>query len=158
MHRDNGFHALDRQECLRRLATVPIGRIVYTSEALPAVLPVNFALDSDYSVIIRTSAGSRLAGSVNGAVVAFEADQIDAATSSGWSVIVTGIAHVVTDPAEHRRLEVVGPDSWGPVADGVYILIEPELVTGRALGSHADLIAPPEPRDAASAAGLWTIP
>ena len=34
----------------------------------------------------------------------FEADEFDAETRSGWSVVITGRASVVTDPAENERL------------------------------------------------------
>ncbi|MEU7244185.1 pyridoxamine 5'-phosphate oxidase family protein [Streptomyces sparsogenes] len=131
MSHSNGFRALDRQECLRLLTKVPIGRIVYTRQALPAVLPVNFSLDTDSSVLLRTSAGSDLVRAIDGVVVAFEADDFDAATRSGWSVVVTGRATVVTDPAEHERLSWTGPRSWVVTGDGVFVRIEAEMVTGR---------------------------
>ncbi|MET8947161.1 pyridoxamine 5'-phosphate oxidase family protein [Streptomyces sp. NPDC004542] len=133
MLQNNGFRALDRQTCLRLLAKVPVGRVVYTQQALPAVLPVNFCLDEDSSVLLRTSAGSDLVRAVDGAVVAFEADEFDAVTRSGWSVVVTGRATLVTDPAEHERLSRGGPDSWMPVRDGVLVRIVSEVVTGREL-------------------------
>jgi nitroimidazol reductase NimA-like FMN-containing flavoprotein (pyridoxamine 5'-phosphate oxidase superfamily) len=136
MHRDEGFRELERQECLRLLARVPLGRIVYTDGALPAVLPVNFSLDDDFSVILRTAADSRMASAVDGAVVAFEADQFDESSHTGWSVIVTGRAELVTDPAEHDRLRDHGPRSWVPVADSVFLRIAPELVAGRMLGAE----------------------
>ncbi|MGW2522591.1 pyridoxamine 5'-phosphate oxidase family protein [Streptomyces sp. NPDC001617] len=129
----DAFRTLDRQECLRLLAKVPVGRVVYTRQALPAVLPVNFSLDEDASVLLFTSAGSDLVRAVDGVVVAFEADEFTAATQSGWSVVVTGRAMVVTDPAEHQRLSQSGPRSWMPVKDGVFVRIESELVTGREL-------------------------
>ncbi|UNZ21207.1 pyridoxamine 5'-phosphate oxidase family protein [Streptomyces sp. 891-h] len=128
---DDGFHALDRQECLRLLAKVPVGRVVYTRQALHAILPVNFGLDADSSVILRTSASSHLVHAIDGAVVAFEADDFDAEERSGWSVVVTGRAAVVTDPAEHERLSRTGPQSWVDVQDGVFVRIESEMVTGR---------------------------
>lgn len=133
MLRDDVFRTLDRQECLRLLAEVPVGRVVYTRQALPAVLPINFSLDEDASVLLFTSAGSDLVRAIDGVVVAFEADEFDAATRSGWSVIVTGRATVVTEPADHQRLAQTGPHSWMPVRDGVFLRIESELVTGREL-------------------------
>lgn len=133
MHRHDGFRELDRQECLRLLGRVPIGRIVYTDEALPAVLPVNFSLDHDGSVLLRTSAASRVARALDQAVVAFEADRFDEAARTGWSVVVVGGATLVTDPVERERLLRTGPRSWAPVPDGVFIRIRPELVTGRAV-------------------------
>ncbi|MFC4505251.1 MULTISPECIES: pyridoxamine 5'-phosphate oxidase family protein [Streptomyces] len=133
MDANDGFRELDRQECLRLLAEVPVGRIVYTRQALPAVLPVNFCLDHDGAVLVRTSASSELVGAIDGAVVAFEADEVDTATHSGWSVVVMGSATLVTDPAEHARLLRTGPRSWAPAPQEVFVRIDPELVTGRDL-------------------------
>ncbi|OKK04113.1 pyridoxamine 5'-phosphate oxidase family protein [Streptomyces sp. CB02400] len=133
MIHSDGFRSLDRQECLRLLAKVPVGRVVYTRQALPAVLPVNFALDTDTSVVLCTSAASDLVRAIDGVVVAFEADDFDAGSRSGWSVVVTGRAAVVTDPAEHERLLRTGPRSWMPMHDGVFVRIEAEMVTGREL-------------------------
>ncbi|CAL9342544.1 putative protein [Streptomyces sp. enrichment culture] len=133
MFHNDGFRALDRQECLRLLAKVPVGRVVYTRQALPAVLPINFALDTDASVLLRTSPDADLVRAIDGVVVAFEADEFDAATQSGWSVVVTGRATVVTDPDEHERLSQAGPTSWMPLHDPVFVRIESEMVTGREL-------------------------
>jgi nitroimidazol reductase NimA-like FMN-containing flavoprotein (pyridoxamine 5'-phosphate oxidase superfamily) len=131
MFQDDAFRTLDRQECLRLLAKVPLGRVVYTRQALPAVLPINFSLDTDASVLLCTSAGSDLVRAIDGVVVAFEADEFTAATRSGWSVVVTGRVTVVTDPAEHERLTQTGPDSWMPLRDAVFVRIDSEMVTGR---------------------------
>lgn len=133
MVHNDGFRALDRQECLRLLGKVPVGRVVYTRQALPAVLPVNFSLDTDSSVLLRTSARSDLVRAVDGVVVAFEADEFSTRTRSGWSVVVTGRAQVVTDPAEHERLLRTGPGSWMPIQDDVFVRIEATMVTGREL-------------------------
>ncbi|MFI7497977.1 pyridoxamine 5'-phosphate oxidase family protein [Streptomyces sp. NPDC049687] len=133
MDANDGFRELDRQECLRLLAEVPVGRIVYTRWALPAVLPVNFVLDRDGAVLVRTSASSDLVSAVDGAVVAFEADEVDAAAHSGWSVVVTGAAALVTDPAEHARLLRTGPRSWAPAPQEAFLRVAPDLVTGREL-------------------------
>ncbi|CAM5276940.1 pyridoxamine 5'-phosphate oxidase family protein [Streptomyces canus] len=133
MDPNDGFRELGRQECLRMMAQVPIGRIVYTRRALPAVLPVNFTLDGDGAILLRTSAASELVRAIDGAVVAFETDDVDAARHSGWSVVVTGTATVVTDPDERGRLARTGPVSWVPAPQEVYVRIDPELVTGREL-------------------------
>ncbi|MFE2278658.1 pyridoxamine 5'-phosphate oxidase family protein [Streptomyces sp. NPDC059454] len=133
MLQNDAFRVLDRQECLRLLAKVPVGRVIYTRQALPAVLPVNFSLDTDASVLLATSPGSDLVRAVDGTVVAFEADEFHAETRSGWSVIVTGRAGVVTDPAEHEQLARTGPASWMPLRETVFVRIEAEMVTGREL-------------------------
>ncbi len=137
MFQNDAFRALDRQECLRLLAKVPVGRVVYTRHALPAVFPINFSLDTDAAVVLSTSPDSDLVRAIDGVVVAFEADEFDAATRSGWSVVATGRATVVTDPAEHERLSQSGPTSWMPLREAVFVRIESEMVTGRELsGAH----------------------
>lgn len=133
MYSNDGFRELGRQECVRLLQKVPVGRIVYTRHALPAILPVNFFLDTDSAVVLRTSAESEPARSVDEAVVAFEADDLDVVAHAGWSVVVTGRATVVTDPAEHERLRRAGPRSWVASPRETFVRIEPELVTGREL-------------------------
>src|ERR1700726_2680696 len=60
---------LSRDECLQLVGQVPVGRIVYTRQALPAVELVNFAL-ADGDIVIRTDAGGKLAAATRGTVVA----------------------------------------------------------------------------------------
>lgn len=79
----------DRETCLALLATVPIGRLVHTHRALPAITPVTFVLDGE-DVAIRPA--GPLAEAVGGAVVAFEADHLDPVTGAGWAVTVVGTA------------------------------------------------------------------
>lgn len=88
---------LDREECLRLLATVPVGRFVFTLHGLPAVQPVNFVVDRG-RIVFRTREGCRLVAAREGTVVAFEADDIDVATSTGWSVTVVGKARILDAP------------------------------------------------------------
>ncbi|UFR06741.1 pyridoxamine 5'-phosphate oxidase family protein [Streptomyces sp. Go40/10] len=133
MYPNDGFRELGREECLRLLATAPVGRVVHTRNALPAVLPVNFCLDEDGAVLLCTSAASDLARAVDRSVVAFEADEVDTDRNAGWSVVVTGRATVVTEPAERERLSRVGPRSWAPSPEEVFVRIRPELVSGREL-------------------------
>ena len=58
------------------MASVPVGRIIYTRRALPAVELVNFALDRG-EIVIRTDSSGKLAAATRGAIVAFEADSLD---------------------------------------------------------------------------------
>jgi len=121
---------LPRDECLRLIGQVPLGRIVYTRQALPAVELVNFALD-DGDIIIRTDSGGKLAAATRGAVVAFEADSVDFDTHAGWSVTVVGYSRAVTDGAEIRRLEETSLAPWAPGKRDHFIRISTEIVQGR---------------------------
>jgi uncharacterized protein len=127
---------LSRAECLRLLASVPIGRISYTRQALPAVEPVNFALH-DGAIVIRTDAGGKLAAATRRAVVAFQADDLDLVRRSGWSVTVVGRCEEVTDPGDIARLDRLRLESWAPGARDHFIRIVPAIVTGRELRGTA---------------------
>lgn len=106
-----GLEILTRAECLVLLRTVPLGRIVFTDQAMPAVLPVNFSV-WDGSLLIRTGAGSKLVAATRNAVVAFEVDDIDPDTGKGWSVVVVGRSGVVDHPAELAEAEQAAPQTW----------------------------------------------
>jgi nitroimidazol reductase NimA-like FMN-containing flavoprotein (pyridoxamine 5'-phosphate oxidase superfamily) len=125
---------LSRGECLRLVGQVPLGRIVYTRQALPAVELVNFTLD-DGDIVIRTDSGGKLAAATRGAVVAFEADSVDVVTHMGWSVTIIGYSRTVTDDAEIRRLERTALDPWAPGKRDHFIRISPEIVNGRRLAA-----------------------
>jgi hypothetical protein len=122
---------LTQTESLRLLSSVPVGRVVFTHHALPAIRPVNH-LVIDNKIIIITSLGSAIssqAGSDGGTVVAYEADSIDPDTHLGWSVVVIGKAGRVaseTEAADYRR--ALQPWIAGEVDD--VIVIRAELVTG----------------------------
>jgi hypothetical protein len=120
--------------CLRLLATVPFGRIIYTRQALPAVELVNFALEGG-DIIIRTDRSGKLAAATRGAIVAFEADVVDADQRSGWSVTAIGPARAVADAADIARLQRIGLDSWAPGVREHFIRITPQLLNGRWLGA-----------------------
>jgi uncharacterized protein len=125
---------LPRDECIRLMASVPVGRIVYTRQALPAVEVVNFTLDRG-DIIIRTSSGGKLAAAAGGTVVAFEADSLDPAGHRGWSVTVVGESRAVTDREEILRLEQTGLSSWAPGTRDHFIRITPAIVNGRRLST-----------------------
>ena len=123
---------LSQGECLRLMASVPVGRIIYTRQALPAVELVNFALDHG-DIIIRTDRSGKLAAATAGAVVAFEADSLDPSSQAGWSVTVIGHSHEVTDADEISRLEQIGLSSWAPGEHEHFIRISPGILSGRQL-------------------------
>ncbi|MGH8964472.1 MAG: pyridoxamine 5'-phosphate oxidase family protein, partial [Actinomycetes bacterium] len=75
---------LDEAECLSLLAGKTIGRIVFTDSALPAAQPVTYFLDGE-EVVFRTGGGGKLAAATRGAVVAFEVDEFDTGSHTGWS-------------------------------------------------------------------------
>jgi nitroimidazol reductase NimA-like FMN-containing flavoprotein (pyridoxamine 5'-phosphate oxidase superfamily) len=128
----NGLEVLDKGECLKLLATATLGRVGTTSGALPVVLPVNFRLVND-RVVFRTGEGTKLEAATCNAVIAFEADEIEAFFHSGWSVLVTGVAREVTDPRELAELEEAHIARWAPTGNGRVVALSTEIVSGRRL-------------------------
>ena len=132
----SALERLSRDECLALMASVPVGRIVYTRRALPAVELVNFALDYG-DIVIRTDRSGKLAAATRGAVVAFEADELDLDTRSGWSVTAIGPSSEVTDPGELARLRAIGLSSWAPGTRDHFIRISPVMLNGRHLDADS---------------------
>jgi len=135
----SALRQLTSGDCLRLLAAVPIGRIIYTRQALPAVELVNFALEGG-DIIIRTDRSGKLAAAARGAIVAFEADAVDLERRCGWSVTAIGPARAVADAADIARLQQIGLDAWAPGVREHFIRITPQLLNGRWLGASRPVV------------------
>jgi nitroimidazol reductase NimA-like FMN-containing flavoprotein (pyridoxamine 5'-phosphate oxidase superfamily) len=119
------------EEALKLLSSVPLGRVVFTHQALPAIRPVNHLVDEG-QIIVRTHPGAAvLAAAVQGAVVAYQADSIDPVERTGWSVVVTGVARIVDERVASRYRELLQP--WVDRPMDQVISISADLVTGFAL-------------------------
>jgi uncharacterized protein len=125
---------LSRDECLRLMASVSIGRIIYTRQALPAVELVNFALDEG-DIVIRTDGVGKLAAATRHTIVAFEADCLDV-DQAGWSGTAIGPSREVTDPEDIARLQKIDLSSWPYGAREHFIRVSPELLNGRRHDAH----------------------
>lgn len=121
---------LSRAECLRLMADVDIGRVVFVNGAMPAIQPVNYLL-VDNEVIYRTANGAKLATATRRSIVAFEIDDIDTQTRTGWSVVGIGPCYEVTDQDRLALLADRMPDPWVTDHTGHTIAIELERLTGR---------------------------
>ncbi|MFC5238221.1 pyridoxamine 5'-phosphate oxidase family protein [Pseudonocardia zijingensis] len=66
--------------------------------------------------------------------VAFEVDEIDRHTRSGWSVLVRGLAEEVT-PAHREELVAhtkgTGLTTWAPGEHGHWVRLIPQAISGR---------------------------
>jgi uncharacterized protein len=116
-------------ECRDLMGSTSVGRVAFVDEDGPVVLPVNHVLDGD-TVLFCTSPHNSVARYVDSSLVAFEVDEFDDFTQTGWSVLVRGMASFVAAD-ELSRDERLRPYPW---ADGVRTLvvrITPVSVTGR---------------------------
>jgi uncharacterized protein len=126
-----GLEILPFDECLRLLASVPVGRVGFCADGEVVVLPVNHVVDGQ-DVVFRTAQGAKLSAAQAQNPVAFEADGYDPEARSGWSVLVNGRAEAVYETAEIQRLGRLGLHPWATAVDRPFwIRIRPASVTGR---------------------------
>jgi nitroimidazol reductase NimA-like FMN-containing flavoprotein (pyridoxamine 5'-phosphate oxidase superfamily) len=132
---DRVIEELDEAESLRLISAGGIGRIAYQSRFGPAVLPVNYKWD-DGVVVFRTTRHSALDEDLQTGIaggdylVAFEIDEIDVPGRQGWSVLIQGPAHHVSED-ERKSAERAGVEPWPAGDRELFIRIVPNRVTGR---------------------------
>ena len=130
-----GLEILHLGDCFLLLESVEIGRIGFLAGGEVVILPVNFLVDGQ-DVVFRTGVGSKLSAVEIGRYVGFEADSYDAATRTGWSVVVSGLAEIVESDEEAARLDALGLASWGGDAvNRVWVRIRPTSITGRRIAA-----------------------
>jgi nitroimidazol reductase NimA-like FMN-containing flavoprotein (pyridoxamine 5'-phosphate oxidase superfamily) len=130
---------LSHAEAVRLLTGAGVGRVVFVGSGVPTVVPVAFAVVDD-SVVLRTAAETRLAAAADGGVLAFEADDVDLAGRTGWSVVASGIAEVVTEPSARARIyDAVEP--FVPGAHDLCIRLPLTVVTGRRVSAQSEPVA-----------------
>jgi nitroimidazol reductase NimA-like FMN-containing flavoprotein (pyridoxamine 5'-phosphate oxidase superfamily) len=127
----NGFEVLDREECLRLVASTTLGRVGVSHDALPTVIPVDFRLDGE-RIYLRPRTGSKLEAALRDTVVAFEVDDVEPESGVGWSVIATGIATVLHGDERERALT-----RWPSATSERVVAISTERITGRRAAASA---------------------
>jgi nitroimidazol reductase NimA-like FMN-containing flavoprotein (pyridoxamine 5'-phosphate oxidase superfamily) len=121
---------LDPEECRARLSTHGVGRVSVSTSRGPAIVPVDYSVVDD-AIVFRTAPDASPAAAA-GAEVAFEVDHIDEALSQGWSVLVVGRAHQVTETEAVRRpADTAYTKPWPGGSRDLWLRIEPARVTGR---------------------------
>ena len=131
------IETLTTDESLQLLSTASVGRIAVTRDALPVILPVNYVVDGT-SLVIRTTDGAILrAARAGGAVVAFEVDNLEEQTMTGWSVLVTGTLREVTAVSAVLRAEQLPMAPWAGGERRHFVRITPGLVSGRRILAEA---------------------
>jgi hypothetical protein len=98
---------------------------------MPAIRPVNHLVD-DETIIVRSHLGAAIvarASADDGTVVCYEANDIDPVRHTGWSVIATGMARMVREPAAITRYQQL-LEPWTAGRMDYVISIKPQIITG----------------------------
>lgn len=132
---ERGIELLPEDECRRRLARAPVGRLAFVCERKPVVLPVNHRV-VDGHVVFRSAEGSKL-DALQGhpsLPVAFEVDELDPESRTGWSVLVQGHLERVVDQRIAEQLDELGLQSWPEVGErSHWMRIVIDRVSGRSV-------------------------
>ncbi|MFA1542687.1 pyridoxamine 5'-phosphate oxidase family protein [Actinomadura monticuli] len=128
---------LDLATCLALVRQVAVGRIAWAGEdGTVTVLPVNFVLDGE-APVFSTAPGAKLDAIRGGRPLTFEADDLEPALRTAWSVLITGHAEIVTDPGEIERLRQLPLTPWIRSPKDVLIRLAPRHISGRRIPLHA---------------------
>ena len=125
-----GLEILSAEECLSLLRSRSLGRVAVQIGDVPSILPVNYAL-LDGDIVFRTDPGSKLLAALMNVLFAFEVDDADVRTRSGWSVLVVGSSEQVRDRATLARVDELGLKPWVTEGRDFVVRIRTKTITGR---------------------------
>jgi nitroimidazol reductase NimA-like FMN-containing flavoprotein (pyridoxamine 5'-phosphate oxidase superfamily) len=127
-----GLEIIGAEECWNLIAQSPVGRIAFIERGEPTVFPVNHAVVGR-RVVFRTARGAALHQALNDRPIAFEVDDFDTGSLTGWSVLVRGVATLAAD-LEDEPVDLV------PWADSIdrddWVAVVAEEVSGRRIVTH----------------------
>ena len=130
---------LSRQESLRLLGNVGIGRIAFISRAMPAIRLVSHIMNGDH-LLIGCGYEAEIAailGPRGTSMIVYQADMVDPATRLGWNVVLNGRTALMADPVELARVQPQ-LDGWRGGRADLVLRIRPELVTGLHVGQYIE--------------------
>jgi hypothetical protein len=122
---------LTETECLELLRSRRVGRVAYADDQGIAVVPVNYVVHQG-NILFRTSPHTSLGQHVRAKPVAFEVDDIEDRSRSGWSVLVRGAA-LLEDPDDLPDHPDERPAPWPKGTRSMYVRIALRSVSGRRL-------------------------
>jgi nitroimidazol reductase NimA-like FMN-containing flavoprotein (pyridoxamine 5'-phosphate oxidase superfamily) len=126
----HALQALTPAECFDLLEPGGVGRVGFAAADGIMMLPVNFAVTRK-TIVFRTAPDTLLAVYADGRV-SFQTDHLDEVLHAGWSVLVHGHAHKVTEEREVKYLEDrTRLEPWAAGPRDVYVRITPTRISGR---------------------------
>src|SRR5690349_7208443 len=127
------FSSLPATECRALLQSHSIGRVCWNTVDGPQILPVTYVV-RDGTIVFRTAPYGALSELRNVRQVAFEVDEFDVTTRTGWSVLVRGWAKAATNPNELAALWAEqDPIPWASGARTLFITISTDHLSGRVI-------------------------
>ncbi|WP_422935126.1 pyridoxamine 5'-phosphate oxidase family protein [Sinomonas sp. P47F7] len=121
---------LSREACWAHLRTAVLGRLAVAGREHPELFPINYLVDRG-TVLFRTDPGTKLAASMDKALVTFEVDGYLPDTHEAWSVVVKGTLEPVLETAEVVDAVALPLFPWQGGAKAFFVRIVPDVLSGR---------------------------
>jgi len=119
--------------CLTLLREEAVGRVAVCTSDGPRIVPVNYTVVDDHTIVFRTTPYSALGTHAVGSRIALEVDRVDPEGRSGWSVVAAGTGAVVDD-ARALGATFRDPDPWAGGQRWLTVALQWHELTGRAVG------------------------
>lgn len=126
---DAVFQKLTPEECRAKLGSVELGRIVVRRSEDMDIFPVNYVLDDEGRIYLRTAEGNKLFTVNLNPDVLFEADEVK--DGFAWSVVVKGKAEILTSVADIHFADSLPLKPWAPTLKYNYVRISATEISGR---------------------------
>lgn len=122
------FVTIDADECRRLLGDAVVGRVSWVSaEHGIQVLPVNYGVVGE-QIVLRVATGTVLEELASGVDVAFQVDDLDRTTGTGWAVLAQG-----TTARWTGEVPVITP--WALGSRELAVAITPTHLSGRSVSA-----------------------
>lgn len=122
---DGLFLPIDEDECRALLRTQRVGRVGWESANGPQILPINFLLTNEGTIVLRSAKGSILSELADPTDVVLQCDSIDSEARNGWSVLASGRTRL------GDATETAVP--WAPGERDLIIQIDIASLSGRVI-------------------------
>lgn len=127
---DDPIEMLSADECWSLLAREELGRLAVSVRGEPDIFPINYAV-MNRSIVVQTTAGSKLVSVMLNASVAFEIDGWREEDNVAWSVVAKGLARDVPPGKLSDAIAELPLVPWNISPKNHFIIIEVSDVSGR---------------------------
>jgi nitroimidazol reductase NimA-like FMN-containing flavoprotein (pyridoxamine 5'-phosphate oxidase superfamily) len=120
-----------------------IGRLGFSGRYGPMILPINFQVQDKaiyFRVAERGPTGEDLRTGIAHADyrVAFEVDEFDPVSHTGWSVLVQGDVHPMETEDERASVARICVESWASGSRELFLRLTPIHISGHRIGQALD--------------------
>lgn len=122
------LEVLGPRACRRLLDQVSVAWLAHCVDGAVHMVPVNFTVHGD-EIVVRSGYGRSLTAVVEGRPITVAAGHFDEESRTGWSVTVTGRAHLVGDPLVNPGAPAA--EVWAELPATVPVAVAMTTVTGR---------------------------